>query len=99
MTESEGRKGRLCGHCEKLGHIAQKCRNGKEETKKIEPQNRFEVLKSRVMQCGVREVRRQEKIEGRVRCFKCREKEHKKWECPRIKERRRGEKAVLLQEV
>jgi len=40
-------------------------------------ENRFEVLKSRVMQCGVK-VRRQEVIKEEVKCFKCREKGHKK---------------------
>jgi len=41
-------------------------------------ENRFEVLKSWVMQCGVKEVRRQEIVEEIPRCFKCGEKEHKK---------------------
>ena len=46
------------------------------------PQNKFEVLSSRVMQCDVREttIRRQETVE--VECFKCREKGHKCRECP-----------------
>jgi len=30
------------------------------------------------MQCEVKEVRRQEEAEGRVRCFRCGEEEHKK---------------------
>ena len=34
------------------------------------------------MQCGVREVRRQEIVEGKVKCFGCGEKGHKK--CVRI---------------
>jgi len=45
------------------------------------------------MQCGVKELRRQEKKKEGVRCFKCGEEEHKKWECPKIKERRREEVA------
>ena len=46
------------------------------------PQNKFEVLKSRVMQCGIEErvVRRQKLI--MVECFKCGEKGHKCKECP-----------------
>ena len=46
------------------------------------PQNKFEVLLSRVMQCDVREtmIRRQETVE--VECFKYREKGHKCRECP-----------------
>ena len=57
-------------------------------------ENRFEVLKSQVMQCGVREVRRQEIVREEVRCFACREKGHKKWECPKMKERKREEAAL-----
>jgi len=45
----EGREGRLCKHCRRFGHVAQKCRSRKEETKRMNTQNRFEVLKSRVM--------------------------------------------------
>ena len=46
------------------------------------PQNKFEILRSRVMQCGVekrvvRDARREV-----VRCFKCREEGHKCRECP-----------------
>jgi len=61
--------------------------------------NRFEVLKSQVMQYRVKEVRRQKKTEGRVRCFRCGEEEHKKWECPKVKERRKKKEAVPLREV
>jgi len=43
------------------------------------------------MQCGVREVRRQEVIEEKMQCFRCREEEHKKWKCPKIKKRRKEE--------
>ena len=60
--------------------------------------NRFEVLGSQVMQCGVREVRRQEIIREETTCFGCGKKGHKKWECPQKKERRR-EKAASLREV
>jgi len=66
----EEREEKLYWHCKRFEHVAQKCRSGKEETKKINPQNRFEVLKSRVMQCGVKELRRQEKVKVGVRCFK-----------------------------
>jgi len=50
-------------------------------------ENRFEVLRSQVMQCGVREMRRQETVREGVKCFGCGEEGHKKWECPRKKER------------
>jgi len=58
--------------------------------------NRFKVLKSHVIQCGVKEVRRQEKVEGRVRCFRYGKKGHKKWECPKVKEKRREEEVAPL---
>jgi len=46
------------------------------------PKNKFEVLKSRIMQCGVEEktVRRMGVVE--VECFKYRKKGHKCKECP-----------------
>jgi len=48
------------------------------------------------MQCKVREVRRQEVVEKRVRCFKYREEGHKKWECPKVKKKRKKEEAAPL---
>jgi len=80
--ELEGRKGKLCRSCKGFGHLAQNCRNKKEEEKGTEmPQNKFEVLKSRVMQCGVEErvVRSVKTVV--VRCFKCEGKGHKCREC------------------
>jgi len=44
------------------------------------------------MQCGVREVRRQEVVREEVKCFGCREKEHKKWEC--LNMRKKGQEEV-----
>ena len=40
--------------------------------------SRFKVLKSRIMQCGVREVRRQKTVKEEVKCFGCGGKGHKK---------------------
>jgi len=52
-AELEGRKGKLCQCCKKFGHLAQNCRNKRREEKgTVVPQNKFEVLKSRVMQYG-----------------------------------------------
>jgi len=52
----EGRKGKLCFSYKKFGHLAQNYRNvEREEERKAIPQNKFEVLSSWVMQCGVEE--------------------------------------------
>ena len=59
------------------------CKNKRrEEEGTVIPQNKFEVLKSRVMQCEVEEsmIRRVGVVE--VECFKCGEKGHKCRECP-----------------
>jgi len=77
-VELEGRKGKLCWSCKGFGHLAQNCRNRKEEEKGAEtPRNKFEVLRSRVMQCGMEErvVRSTRTVV--VRCFKCGEEGHK----------------------
>ena len=40
--------------------------------------NRFEALGNLVMQCGLKEVRRQEVVRNVVKCFACGKEEHKK---------------------
>ena len=89
----EGRKGRKCCGCKQFGHLAKDCRNkgGRVEERKKKTTNRFKALASRVMQCGIKEVRRQKKVEEEIRCFRYGEQGHKKWECPRKNERKRGE--------
>jgi len=57
-AELEGREGKLYRQCGRFGHLTQNCGSGKEQKKVKVAENRFEVLRSRVMQCGVREVRR-----------------------------------------
>ena len=70
--ELEGRKGKLCRNCKGFRHLARNCKNRKGGEKEAEmPQNKFEVLKSRVMQCGIEErVVRSVKMVV-VKCFKC----------------------------
>jgi len=71
------------------------------------PQNKFEVLKSRVMQCEVKErVVRSMRTAG-VKCFKCGEEGHKCRMCPKKEKRvacpekgktQKGEKRVRRME-
>ena len=53
-AEIEGREGRVCWGCRRFEHLVCNYRNMKEAKGKLVPQNRFEVIASRVMQCGVR---------------------------------------------
>jgi len=87
-AELESREGRICKKCGRFRHLVWKYKSGEEQKKKMMIEHRFEVLKSQVMQCGVKEVR-QEIEEEEVGCFKCEEKGHKKWECLKKNERRR----------
>jgi len=92
-AELEDREGRICRKCGRFGHFTRKCRSGEKQEKKVVGGNRFKVLKSRVMQCGVREVRRQEVVREEAKCFGCGEKGHKKWECPNMRKRKQEEVA------
>jgi len=82
-VELEGRRGKLCRSCRGFRYLARNCRNRKEKGKGADiPPNKFEVLRSRVMQCGVEErvVRSTKTVV--VKCFKCGEKGYKCRECP-----------------
>jgi len=49
-AELEGKDRRKCWGCKRFGHLAYNCRSkGGEEKGKTVPQNKFEVLASRVM--------------------------------------------------
>ena len=98
-AEIEIKEGRVCWEYKRFGHLACNCRNKTREIKeKPILQNKFEVIASRVIQCGVREeVRRQETEEKEVQYFRCWGIEHYKWECPNIKvekKRKRSEEAA-----
>ena len=92
-SELEGREDRKCWGCKQFSHIAKNYRNkgGRVKEKKKKSTNRFEALVSRVMQYGVKEVRRQKVVREVVKCFGCRREGHKKWKCPKKNERSRKE--------
>ena len=81
-SELEEREGKKCWKCRQFSHLAKNYRNkeGREEKKK-KTMNMFKALASRVMQCRMKEVRRQEVVEEKPWCFRYRERGHKKWEC------------------
>ena len=98
-AEIEEREERVCWECKKFGHLACDYRDRKGEIKgKPIPQNKYEVIASRIMQCEVREeVKRQKIKEKKVQYFRYWGMGHYKWECPNIeakKEKRRREKIV-----
>jgi len=99
-AELEERRGKLCRCCKGFGYLTRNYRNKKEEEKgTIISQNKFEILKSKVMQCGVEEktIRRHKAVVAE--CFKCGEKEHKCKECSLWEKRKRVVYAARLQKV
>jgi len=95
--ELEGRKGKLCRNCKGFRHLTQNCRERKKEGKEVAiPQNKFKILSSRVMQCGVEERVVKSMRTAVVKCFKCGGKEYKYRECPLWK--RKVKRVVRLDE-
>ena len=92
-VELEGRKERMCWYYRKFGHLVHNYRNKRGEIKgKLIPQNKFEIIASRVIQCRVGrkiKVRRQETVE-KVKCFRCWEVGHYKWKYLNIEKRRKS---------
>ena len=83
----------MCWYYRKFGHLVHNYRNKRGEIKgKLIPQNKFEIIASRVIQCRVGrriKVRRQETVE-KVKCFRCWEVGHYKWEYLNIEKRRKN---------
>ena len=67
-AEIKRRERRVCRECKRFRYLVCNCRNRKGKMKgKPIPQNKFEIIANRVMQCRVREkVRRQEKEKKKV---------------------------------
>jgi len=72
---------------------------GERVEEKKKSTNRFEGLASRIIQCGVKEVRRQEVVREVVKCFRYGKEGHKKWECPKKNERSKKEEVVPPREI
>ena len=75
----EGRKEKMCFEYKKFRHLTHNCRNKEVGEKKTSAsQNRFEMLLSRVMKCGleIRKQKRERKEKEVIWYFKCREEEH-----------------------
>jgi len=103
LQKLEEREKREYFSCRKFGHLTYNCRNSiKEEKEKLIPKNKFKVLVSQMMRCGVREevkVQRQEREEKKVKYFRCWRVEYYKWKCPNIvveKERRRKKEVAYV---
>ena len=70
-VELEERDRRKCWSCEKFGYLACNCKNKNEQEKrKLISKNKFEVLLSRVIRCGIKNevrIRRNETVKE-VKC-------------------------------
>jgi len=82
-AELEGRERKLCRCYRKFGHLACNYRNERREKKGTAiPQNKFEMLSNRIMQCGAKErVVRSIRMVA-IKCFKYGEEGQKCRKCP-----------------
>jgi len=82
-VELKGRKGKLCRSCKGFRHLARNCRNKNGEGKGATmPQNKFEILSSRVMQCGVKGRTIRDMRTVGIKCFRYGKEGHKCREYP-----------------
>jgi len=58
------------------------------------PQNKFQVLRSKIIQCGIEERVVRSIRTVAVRCFRCKEQGHKCRECPLWIKRKNKERAA-----
>jgi len=73
----EGRREKEYWKCRGFGHQAQYCRKEEKEKGKLTLQNKFEILASRVMKCGVKLRKQEVEKRWRVKCYKCGEEGYK----------------------
>jgi len=86
--ELERKKTKLCRSCKGFRHLAQNCRKKRKEEKEVAtPQNKFEILSSRVIQYRIEERIVRSMKTAAIKCFRCREEEHKCREYPLWKKR------------
>ena len=99
-AQLEGRRERECWSYRKFRHLVYNYRTKKEEKKekREKPQNKYEMLATRVMQYRVRDeikVRWQKRIK-KAKYFRCWEVGHCKWECPNIEVKREKRKSKQM---
>jgi len=98
--ELKGRKGKLCRSCKGFRYLAHNCKNKKEREKgTIIPQNKFEILKSIVIQCRVEEKTIRKVAVVEVEYYKCGERRHKCRKCLLWERKKRVAHVAKLQKA